>query len=163
MKNNCCKISLFAFAIFTSASANAEPQDFTSAYVKCASTRDDRQRLACFDALTATIVKQNSPPSTNKNSYLSMSLIDLKTDIKSLTGKKVTVPGYIQMVGEMAFIKGELVDMTPITINIEQLPREDRKRAIQGCISTLCGATISGTVRNDGFTARIDVDRVVWQ
>lgn len=157
------KKTLLMALIIVCAAAHAETQDYTKQYSKCATTKDDRQRLACFDALTASMVKENSQPPAPKTAYQPMSLLDLKTDIKSLTGKKITSTGYVQMMGEMAFLKGELMDMTPVTISIEKLPRDDRKRAIQGCITTLCGATISGTVKTDGFTSRVDVDQIVWQ
>jgi len=67
-----------------------------------------------------------------------MELIDLKTDIKSLSGKRVTVIGSLQMLGEMAMLKSEPFDMTPIMVSVEKLPREDRKQALRACLRSFC-------------------------
>ena len=128
-------------SLCTSAVTRAEPEDFTAAYAKCATTQDDRQRLACFDKMTAGMVKkyQATKVSTNANGgYEPMELIDLKTDIKSLSGKRVTVIGSLQMLGEMAMLKSEPFDMTPIMVSVEKLPREDRKQALRACLRSFC-------------------------
>lgn len=59
--------------------------------------------------------------------YAPIGLLDLKTDIRQMLGRKVAVTGGIQMAGEMAALKTDMMDMTPVWLDVSQAPREQRK------------------------------------
>jgi len=144
-------------------SATAAPQDFTVPFTKCAITKDDKQRLACFDKITAGMVAEyQAKNKTPADEYLRMQLIDLKTDIKGLHGRKISTSGLVQIMGEMAMLKSDPLDMTPLMINTQNLPREDRKRLLGGCLVG-CPVDIAGRVASGPLGQEIDVSQLHWR
>lgn len=153
-----------ASALFAVTLPSVYAEDVTDAFIKCATTKQDRQRLACYDQIGQEMAKKYKTPSlSNKNNgYASMSLLDLKTDIKSLSGKKVNVVGSMHMVGDMVFLQSDMMDMSPVMVNIAHLPREDRKRIIKGCIA-LCDAQINGKVKEGPLGPELAAEQIIWK
>lgn len=118
--------------------------DVTAESARCASIQDDGQRLACYDALHQPMA-QDGAPGEMAPEYARMELLDLKTDIRSLRGAKVQAEGVVQMMGEMVLLKDSMMDMTPIMVKIERLPREQRRQLLRDC-STLCNGEFYGAV-----------------
>lgn len=151
-------------AVLALATSAAFADEVTDAVIKCATTNDTRARLGCYDNLARGIVQKNKshPDREAGTAYKDMDLLDLKADIKSLGGKKVRVAGSLQMMGELAMLRSDPMDMTPVMVNIEKLPREDRKQALKGCL-TYCGVQISGRVANGPLGQEVIAENVVWK
>jgi hypothetical protein len=86
---------------------------------------------ACYDKIRDDIVRSNDPRKNTATGYQSISLPDLKVDIKGMTGKRISVYGAVQVMGEMVMLKDGPMDMNPIWINAGNLPRDDRKKTSQ--------------------------------
>lgn len=152
-------VALLACGFATAAVAD----DITSAFSKCAVTKDDRLRLACYDKIRDDVVKANSGTQAPSGGYLDIQLIDLKVDLKKLTGKKVSVSALVQVMGDMAFLKSDDLDMSPVGIDTENLPRDDRKKLASGCQMVLCKGQFFGTVKQLPLGLGVSVDRVAWK
>jgi len=98
---------------------------------------------------------------TTTGSYQRMDLGDLKIDIESLMGKKIQVKAIGQLFGEMFFIKKDMMDMSPITVDIKNLPREQKKYVIQNC-GTGAEITVYGTVSKVMFQNGLIAEKIEW-
>lgn len=99
-------------------------------------------------------------------SYKNIPLPDLKADIGTLVGKKVETTGKLQTVGnlDMVLLKTDEFDMAPIMVDGNRLPREDRKKLLNGCQMILCVATIVGTVKKTPYLGlQIIAETVTWR
>ena len=153
--------AIFLVAMLASTSSIAE--DVTNAFIKCAITKGDKARLACYDKIRDEIVAANSPkPSQVKDPYAAITLADLKTDIKTLKGKKFAVKAAVQTMGEMSMLKSDPMDMSPIFAATESLPREDRKKLLNGCQIVICSGVFYGTVKALPLGIGLALERVVW-
>lgn len=142
--------------------AFAESADITKLLERCWAVDADDSRLVCYDNIRDYIIKVNqSQKNKPKVTYKPIDLLDLKTDIKTMYGKKVLVKGYVKMVGDFAQIQISSWDMSPLMLNISRLPREDRKRLIQGC--SMCPeANVSGIVRVGTYGDEILAEQISW-
>lgn len=140
-------------------------EDVTDAFIKCAITKRDKQRLACYDRIRDQLVAQNTPGKSQGSRYSEINLADLKTDIRQLKGKKVETVGKVQVMGglEMVMLKTDEFDMAPVMVSAEGLPREDRKKMLNGCQIVLCTARISGTVKKGPMGDQLVAEKVSWQ
>jgi hypothetical protein len=159
------KIRLTGVLLFVALTAcsTSHAEDVTNTFIKCATTKDDKARLACYDKIRDDIVSANRPnqPSA-KDTYQPIALTDLKVDIKTLKGKKITTSGYVQVMGEMAMLKSDPMDMAPIFIETDGLPRDDRKKLANGCQVVVCGVTFFGVVKALPLGVGIVASKVVW-
>lgn len=149
------------FALLTCVISNTFAADISESFAKCAFTKEDRARLACFDKLRDEVFKQNN--ATAANSYQTMSLTDLKVDIKRLVGKKATVSASIQSVGGMNFLKSDEMDMTPVLADADKLPRDDRKKLASSCQMLLCRGQFSGVIKQMPMGLGMSLDKVEWR
>jgi hypothetical protein len=131
--------------------------DAEDAIAKCATLKDAKARVACYDKI-GTGVKGAS----GKDAYVSMSLSDLKTDIKSLRGKKIAVEASVQTMGEMHMLKDGPMDMAAVFAEMDKLPRQDRKKLVDGCQFILCSGVFYGTVKLLPLGMGLDVERITW-
>jgi hypothetical protein len=155
------QLLFFCIAIIVATPVMAE--DVTDVFTKCAITKDDRARLACYDSMRDGIVRANTPSQIHdKEAYISMSLADLKTDIKTLRNKKIAVKALIQTIGEMYMLKSDPMDMSPLFAETEKLPREDRKKLVSGCQVVVCSGVFYGTIKNLPLGVGMSVERVTW-
>lgn len=138
---------------------SAAAEDVTSAFTKCATTKDDKARLACYDKIRDDIVRANSRP---QGQYSSVSLADLKTDIKTLRGEKVAVKAYIQTLGGTFLLKSDPMDMAPVFAETDAMPREDRKKLLNGCQVVMCSGAFYGTVKSLPLGPGLALERVTW-
>lgn len=111
-----------------------------SELARCRAVADTTARLKCYDALVPTNV--SAPALTGK--YASISLTDLKLDRAIMRGKKIETSGFLQVMGEMVFLKGDPMDMSPILVDVTHVSREGRKLALE--CDAGCRATVRGTV-----------------
>ena len=110
---------------------------------KCRSIENPGNRLVCYDNLS-------------KPTYTRMSVTDLSRDRASLAKDqaRVEVGGRLQeLIGGDSYELGSKLTMADrITIDIRDLPREQRKAILDRC-STGCDAVVQGRViRNVGNT-----------
>ena len=150
---------IFIIAIVMSGHAFAE--DVTSQFTKCAVTDNDKDRLACYDKIRDDLVKANTQTPKAKDGYQDLDLSDLKVDIKSLKGKKVSVAAYIQTVGTISMLKENGEDMTPIIASTDSLPREDRKKITSEC-APLCMGHFFGVVKTSVYGDTLSIQKVDW-
>lgn len=142
--------------------AIADSVDVTNQFAKCSIIKLDASRLKCYDQVRDDVIKNyRAKQSEPKPTYQQIDLLDLKTDIKTMYGKKVLVKGYVKMVGDFAQIQISSWDMSPLMLNISRLPREDRKILIQGC--SMCPeANVSGIVRVGTYGDEIFAEQISW-
>ena len=135
---------LVRFAVFTALLAflvipGAAQEDLS----KCRSIENPGMRLVCYDNLS-------------KPTYTRMSVSDLSRDRASLAKEqaRVEVGGRLQeLIGGERYELGSTLNMADrITIDIKDLPREQRKAILDRC-NTGCDAVVQGRViRNVGNT-----------
>jgi hypothetical protein len=103
---------------------------------KCRSIENPGMRLVCYDNLS-------------KPTYTRMSVSDLSRDRASLAkeGARVEVSGRLQeLIGGDSYELGSKLNMADrITIDIKDLPREQRKAILDRC-NTGCDAVVQGRV-----------------
>ena len=87
----------------------------------------------------------------------------LKTDIKTLKGQKVSVLGQVQMMGELAMLKANPMDMTPIMLDITKLPRDDRKQMLKSCTVICDNVRVNGSVHPGMMGDTLIAEQLVWQ
>jgi hypothetical protein len=140
----------------------AKAEDVTNSFTLCATTDDDRKRLACYDKIRDTLVKQSQTDTSKQKAsqYQPMDLVDLKTDIKTLRGKKVDASGMVQIMGEMVFLKSDALDMTPVMVETGNISRDERKALLQKCAS-FCQGQVLGVVRSGALGPELAADHVV--
>ena len=155
------KISKLTFVALSFSTA-LHAQGIDSQISNCSANKDNAARLSCYDKIAAAINKSSVGTQSATSSYQAIELPDLKVDIKKLSGKKVYVQGAIQTIGEMSFLKSDEMDMTPIMANIENLPREDRKKLANGCQMLICRGTFFGTVRQNMMGMFLNIDKAEW-
>jgi hypothetical protein len=114
---------------------------------------------ALFVVLSSLAFAANAPQ------YQSVSLADLKVDIQDMKGKKVQTKGEIQVMGSLdgVMLKTDPMDMAPIWLNANKLPRDDKKKLLNGCQVVTCTATVSGTIGQGAFGAALVAESVVWK
>jgi len=152
--------------IFTFINVNqALAKDFNEELTTCYLTKDNTKRLACYDKVIADDVKyyQNEQKKASLVKYKNMDLLDLKTDIKSLEGQKVSVIGQVQMMGELVILKESPMDMTPIMLDITKLPRDDRKQMLKSCAVICDNVRVNAVVHQGAMGGTLIADQVVWQ
>lgn len=145
-------------------SGNVLAEDISDAFIKCATTKDDRQRLACYDRIRDQIVEQYKS-NAQQSQYSRINLADLKTDLRQLLGRKVETSGKIQVMGglEMIMLKTDELDMAPVMMQADGLPRDDRKKLLNSCQVVLCKASVSGTIRKGSMGNQLVAEKVLWQ
>lgn len=139
----------------------AADTDITAAFAKCAITDNDQSRLRCYDKIRDDVVAQDAATSRGiATKYKSVTLIDLKTDIKSMIGQKVETEGVLQLMGDIVFLKSDGMDASPIMVSTDHVPRQERKSLLQSC-TELCEGTVIGSIRNGPLGAQVNADHVV--
>lgn len=157
------KYALFLAAIILSFfGTTSRAEDVTAAFTKCALTKIDSARLACYDKIIADIVKSYSSQPAMSSNYQPINLVDLKVDIRDMDGKRVAVQAAIQRIGEIGMIKSSVMDMSPIMANFSKLPRDDRKKLASGCDVALCAGKFFGLIGSDALGPVLLLDRVEW-
>lgn len=154
---------LALFLVVCGMTSTAVAEDVTAAFTKCGATKDDRSRLACYDKIRDDIVKAYATSQQPASGYQSIALVDLKVDLKKLIGKKVSVPALVQIMGEMAMLKSDEMDMAPVFADTEKLPRDDRKKLASGCQMILCKGQFFGTVKQLPLGVGVAVEKVEWR
>lgn len=82
-----------------------------------------------------------------KDAVSETALTDLKLDIKNMDGQRVAVRGKLIIVGDIAMLSDpkEVMDMTSVSVNLDGLPRDQRKQLLTKCGSG-CKLKVTGTV-----------------
>lgn len=141
----------------------AKADDITSEFTKCATTKNDKARLACYDGISANFFKESDAQTKRYDGYKLTDLADLKVDIATLNGKKIAVSSYIQTVGDTSMLKGDPMDMSPVFAVTSKLARDDRKKLLSACQSDLCRGTFYGVIKQGDLGPALFLDKVVWQ
>lgn len=122
---------------------------------------EDKRVVTVPDA-PRSVAQGNSPEPSSESPYPRISMEDLKTDIKEMLGKKVSVSALAQTVGQLFLLKSDLMDMTPIVFDIDTLPREDRKKLVNSCQIVPCRAVFFGTIKSLNMGIGLRVEKVIW-
>lgn len=102
----------------------------------CRGKTDALERLVCFDALASSVtstISGGSNTRTAKQSYKPVSLVDFRTDAAELQGQRIELAGVLQQLGDMILLKEEIFSMNAVFVDINAIPREDRRRVFQYC------------------------------
>jgi hypothetical protein len=143
--------------------ANTIAADISDAFINCAVVKDDRTRLACYDKIRDDAVKAAQAENKQNSGYRPLKLVDLKVDVKTLIGKKVAVASQIQVIGEMAMLKSDELDMSPLFADFSKLSRDDRKKLASGCQVVLCQGIFYGVVRQLPLGVGVALEKVDWK
>lgn len=138
-------------------------EDITEAFGKCAVTDDNQQRLACYDKIRDEIVKANQPSSKSSSKYPNIDLADLKVDIDKLNGKRFSVAAFVQSFAGQNYLKANSMDANPVILDVSKLPRDDRKKLITECQSTLCLGVFYGVVNKSPYMTVFILEKVEWK
>lgn len=152
------KLSRFALAAILAAAVNSHPavaEELSSGLQHCSAIGDDASRLACFDSLAGAARPAKAEA---RSDYHEIDLADLKVDKASMIGQRVKVRGQIQVMGDIALLKSDAMDMTPLFFDYRKLPREQRKALLNNCTMP-CDATVSGTVRSQPLGVTLSGDQ----
>lgn len=153
---------LLLLFVTLSGTVYASDMDITQDFIKCAQTKNGAARLQCYDSIEARIIKENNQlTSSLYPQYRKMDLVDLKTDIRKLFGKKVAVTGMLQMFAGVAMLKTDALDATPVMVDIDHLPRDDRRHIFSDC-STVCNIEVLGHMEPGVLGGQIVADRLAW-
>lgn len=96
---------------------------------------------------TSNAVKASKTTQISTGKYKEIDLIDLKVEIASLNGKKISVVGVVSSVGDpFTFIGTNKLDESKVVILIDKLSKEDRKSLFTKC-NEGCDLRVNGTVR----------------
>ena len=115
--------------------------------------RVERSSTATTSTADGRTKSMEAQPPTD---YLSLALVDLKTDIKSLVDRKVVVRSKVQLVGDMAMLKNDEMDMTPVWLFFDRVPREERRKLFECallCDIQVMGVIGKGPLNQDGLWA----------
>lgn len=112
--------------------------------MRCSGIESDSPRLACFDELSYQIRHPREDAATEEAACQEIKLDDLKLDIRDLNGECFTVNGEIIILGQMATLGAGGFDTSPLFLDVQELPREQRKILLR-CNPT-CRLTITGIV-----------------
>lgn len=151
---------LIGCALLMSSAAHAD--EFSDAFSQCAVTKSDQQRLKCYDGLRENPVKSISAEKSNPSEYPNIDINDLKVDFSNLNGKKFSVAAYVQSFGGVYFMKSESMDTSPISLDINKLPRDDRKKIISDCQTKTCLGVFYGVVDKGAYESKFIVRKVQW-
>jgi hypothetical protein len=131
------------------------PTEITSADTQ-ASSANAKQQLdnalndGAFSQPQPSVPSSVQPPAgattkaASTSRYANISLTDLKLDRANLQGQEIEVSGFLQVMGEIVFLKDGLTDMSPIFVDISHASREGRKFALDCNLG--CWATVRGIV-----------------
>ena len=106
---------------------------------KCHSITNDAARLDCYDKLPT------QQPSNAGATYRSMTLTDLKLDLRNLVGHKIEVTGRILAGTEIVQLRSAPLDTDPIFVSLKSVPREQRGAILKQC-SDDCMVIVRATV-----------------
>lgn len=128
---------------------------------QCRRVSDSLERLVCFDGLAsskeapipraASAPAQPSATAQAGASYQQVSLTDLQVDAKELRGRSVEATGVMQQVGQLVMLKETLLSMNAVFVEIDTIPREERRRIFQ-----MCGQGCTATVRGKAMTVMMN-------
>lgn len=151
-------------AALAALAGSAMAEDMSQDFARCGVVREDRQRLTCYDSIRDRALAAYKASNSKGASRRQIALADLKTDMRDLVGTKVTTGGKLQVVGglEIVFLKTDEMDMAPVTMKADGLPREDRKKLLNGCQVVLCKAVVTGTVRKSFTGQELVAESVSW-
>lgn len=152
-----------ALVVALCAAASIHAEDVTTSFSRCATTDNDKARLACYDKIRDSMVAAYKPDATKGAAFQAIGLTDLKVDIKGMVGKRVSVVGLIQSMGEFSMLKADVMDMTPVWVFTENLSRDDRKKLLSGCQALLCSGQFYGVVKKGHMGVGLDLQRVDWR
>lgn len=123
------------------ARAELTPQDL----LPCRAHDDVVERLRCYDQTASARASNGASADAAQSAYATTSITDLRLDADALAGKRITVTGALQQVGELVLLKQALFDANAIFIDVKRVPREERRRILELCARG-CTATVSGKV-----------------
>lgn len=110
----------------------------------CRSIADGGERLSCYDKLVDSA--QQAPRPTAGRGHQAKSLTDVKLDQDSLRGRPVEVSGNLVVMGQMAMLRSDAMDTSPLLVDFDAVPREQRRAMLERCGMLGCAATIRGKV-----------------
>jgi hypothetical protein len=86
-------------------------------------------------------------PDEGEGAYRSMSITDLKVDIKDLIGEQIEVAASLALFGGIASLSDpkQPLDTNPVIASIDELSRADREFILSHC-SGGCRVTVRGEV-----------------
>lgn len=136
----------------------------------CVGIENDIGRLQCFDAEFANsqtnesseVTFETVPLSTTENASVascrSMTLDDLRLDADRLVGQCVTVSGRIMSMGSITMLSDGMMDMSPVYVEADALPREQRKILLQCDMG--CRMNVTGTIEEVMFEKGIRASNI---
>lgn len=133
-------------------------QPAPAGFAACRTVADSLERLRCYDGLA--VPAPPPAPAARNGGYQQVSIVDFKVDRQTLRGRLVELQGNLTVMGEMAMLQGDPMDMNPVYLNITGLPRDQMRQVLERCGMGGCAVTVRGRV---GSTNMMQVGLVVDQ
>ena len=131
-----------------------------------------RGEIILFRCMTASKevrkrLSQNTQEQRSRSNAASAPLLDLddlRLDASELDGKPVRVRGVGQYVMDTLTLRKSTTDMSPVFIDLKNLPREQRKEIINRCSNIMegCRLTVYGTVKAPRRMKSIVAEQIMW-
>jgi hypothetical protein len=162
------KLLIGALATFSSAIVTLErccantlsPDGATRSRIEaCSFNKDKERRLDCFDTLAKEILAKST---ISAEDYQVIEYVDLKTDIASMRGKRISVKGFMLLLGENLVIYKEAGQMSAIFANIDNVPRDERRQFMNDCGSG-CVGTVKGKIGDVMMQPGIKVEHIEFE
>lgn len=89
---------------------------------------------------------------------------DIKIDFDSLQGRKVRVKGVGQYMMDLFMVKKDLMNTSPVIVDISKVDRDQRRQILQKCSNIMagCNVTIYGSVEKVRGDNGISAERIEW-
>lgn len=112
-------------------------------------------------------LSQNAQEQRSRSNAASTPLLnldDFRLDASELDGKRVRVRGVGQYVMDTFTLRKSATDMSPVFIELKNLPREQRKEIINRCgdIMEGCRLTVYGMVKAQYGMKTIVAEQIIW-
>ena len=129
---------------------------------------DKAARLACYDRVSAEVQRERQAGivthGAKAEKYRRMDIVDLKVDLYSLPGKKISSSGVIESVGNGYFFSAYRHDFNGIRAEISRLSKEKSQAIVSNCsMPPGCKATIFAHVGPTIFDLGLVLEDVEFQ
>jgi len=116
----------------------------TKAVAQCRSITVEAERLSCYDKVVDG--EGRTPPVKGQRSYGIIRLTDLKLYQADMSGSLVQASGLLKLAGRYGLLGSDYEDPHPLAVDLETVPREQRRKVLERCTDNGCIVTVRGTV-----------------
>lgn len=115
------------------------------------------------------VISRDAPEGTGDSgrgeapAYQAIEYTDFLLDHGKMTGQRVRIKASIQSLINSAVLRRDELDMNFIHVEMDALPRDDRKKLLTLCQHVTCAGIFYGQVKKKMLGPSIQLERVEWQ